>query len=155
MIRKNELIQQMEPYLDFIKSLASVSDAAWTSPLAEGKWRVCDVVSHMMLWDRRFMETMIEPVALGTKLTYKSTDFHAFNHGAAVYASQVSQEQLLREALRVREQILAYLRGIPEALYAESFEDGDGNPFTLPVYIGDFAEHDRHHSGQVRQLLNV
>ncbi|MFC5447215.1 DinB family protein [Paenibacillus aestuarii] len=155
MILKTEFIQRMEPYLDFVQSLETIAEGAWTSPLAEGKWRVCDVISHMMLWDRRFMEMTIEPIALGTPLTYKSTDFHAFNRSAAVYASQVSKDQLLGEALRVREQILAYLRDIPEAKYAESFLDGDGHPFTLPAYVEDFAEHDHHHSEQIRQLLNL
>ncbi|AJS59001.1 hypothetical protein [Paenibacillus sp. IHBB 10380] len=51
---KQQLISDLNEFLTFVGSLEYLKDEVWFSPLSEGKWRIHDIVVHIMKWDDYF-----------------------------------------------------------------------------------------------------
>lgn len=49
-----QLISELDEFVSLERSLDNVKDEIWFAPLDEGKWRVHDVITHIMKWDNYF-----------------------------------------------------------------------------------------------------
>ncbi|REE94400.1 putative damage-inducible protein DinB [Paenibacillus taihuensis] len=149
------LMIAFESYIPFAASLRQLSDDEWVTPLAPGKWSTREIMAHMMLWDRHFMNEAIAPIAEGKPLTYKQSDFNLFNGNAAAYSKTISREELINGCIAVREELVTLLKSLNDAQKEEEYRDGNGNPFTILFYLEDFVEHDAHHRGQIVQFFGL
>lgn len=154
MLNKEKLVRSMEKWISFAESLRGLDERVWTMAIGEGKWAVRDIVSHMMLWDRYYMETAVSKVRSNEPLTLANFDFEGFNRNAAVYARTKSRDELLDEAVQVRREIVEHLRVIPEEQYSAVHAAVDCK-FVITEYIADFAWHDDHHMTQIASLSAV
>lgn len=64
MTAKSELLTQFEEWNHYA---ASIQDLDWNEPLEEGKWTIHDIVCHIMLWDKYFLEAAIDPITNETR----------------------------------------------------------------------------------------
>ncbi|WP_409343502.1 DinB family protein [Paenibacillus sp. MBLB4367] len=154
MSNKEQLVQSMEKWIAFAESLHGMDERTWTTPIGEGKWAPRDIVSHMMLWDRYYMETAVARARNGEPLTLANLDFEQFNREAAAYGTTKSRNELLEEATEVRRAIVGHLRAIPEEQYGTAYAAVDCK-FVVIEYIADFAWHDEHHMQQIASLAVV
>lgn len=154
MLNKEKLVRSMEKWISFAESLRGLDERVWTMAIGEGKWAVRDIVSHMMLWDRYYMETAVSKVRRDEPLTLANFDFEGFNRDAAVYGRAKSRDELLDEAVQVRREIVEHLRAIPEEHYSAVHAAVDCK-FVITEYIADFAWHDDHHMNQIASLSAV
>ena len=64
-----EMVKEYGVFIDFVEDLKTISEAQWNVPLAEGKWTLKDVISHIMLWDQYYYEAVsYTHLTLPTKL---------------------------------------------------------------------------------------
>ncbi|MEI0739870.1 maleylpyruvate isomerase N-terminal domain-containing protein [Paenibacillus sp. JTLBN-2024] len=60
---KQEKLEAFAGLIRFAESLERLSEEQWAGPIAEGKWSPRDIISHMMLWDRYFLENALRPMS--------------------------------------------------------------------------------------------
>lgn len=150
---KQTYLNEFGEFIDLVKKLDHYNETVWGSPIAEGKWCMQEIISHMMLWDKLFWEEAIQKIANHEQLTYKNRSFESFNASARVFGMTQTKAQVIEQAIAYRSKLIACLEQIPEADYDKSFTDGDGKSFQIAEYIEDFVGHDRHHASQIHHYL--
>lgn len=152
---QHNLIKQLEGYVAFVASLREIDTIRWTASISDGKWSVRDIISHIMMWDKNFLDKFVpklqnhEPVTLE-----EDTDVQGFNDQAVEYGQTLTQSQLLDEAIFYRSEIVSQLRKLPKPAFLMFFPGR--NSFTLASFLTDiFVSHDAHHKKQIQQFLSV
>lgn len=155
MQNKKELIAEFTEFTPFVQSLKELDEEKWNSPIAEGKWTVRDVIAHMMLWDKYFLEEAIQKITNHQPLTAKHLDFDEFNRKAVDYAKEQGQQEIIDAAIQYRNELLRQLDSISEEDFAKEHKDGDGNPFSAYYYLIGFIPHDQHHMEQLGAYFSI
>ncbi|XEC96559.1 DinB family protein [Paenibacillus tarimensis] len=149
-----EKLNEFQRFIDFVKSIAILDEQFWNTSIGPGKWTVKEIIAHIMLWDKYFLEEAIEKIATKRPLTVKHLDFDTFNENAMTYSRNIRVEELVLDTIRYRAQIIDLIRSIPEEdIYFEHI-DGDGNIFTINEYLKGFIAHDQQHQSQIESLLH-
>ncbi|QYR19786.1 DinB family protein [Paenibacillus sp. sptzw28] len=149
-----ELLKSFHSFVYFVDSLRLVQGKTWVLPLKPDKWAMREVISHILLWDRYFLEEAIAKIAEGTPVTLKHVDYDTFNQNARPYALTIGQAEMLDQTIACRNEIIGKLRGLSEEdLYFEHI-DGDGQIFTVIDYLKGFTEHDAQHRGEIEAFLH-
>ncbi|MCJ8010519.1 DinB family protein [Paenibacillus sp. KQZ6P-2] len=146
---KQEKLEAFAELIGFAQSLERLPEEQWTGPITEGKWSPRDIMSHIMLWDKYFLVHAVRPMAEHQPLTLKNLDFNEFNRDAAAYGLTQSKEELIRQIVEARSQLIELLQSIPESEYG----DKHGGTMSVDEYLVDFYEHDRHHMGQIHTYI--
>ncbi|MCR2805871.1 DinB family protein [Paenibacillus soyae] len=150
-----QLIEEFEALISYARRLnEELDEQRWNEPIAEGKWTVKHILSHILLWDRYFYEEGIAKIKKGEPLTLKHLDFDEFNAGAPVYASSRSKREVTEDLIQIRAAIIDAISGLSEEEYSKVHTDGDGHPFTIRRYLEDFVPHDAHHRKQIDTFLS-
>jgi hypothetical protein len=152
MSSKSSLLEQFQQWIAFVQRLEHVEEN-WNVQLGEGKWSVTEVVSHIMLWDRYFLEEAIEPIHKQVPLTVKHLDYDIFNENAKRVGQITSPKQLSEQAVSYRKKIMDRIQSMPEDDYVRTYLDADGHPFQLEQYLKDFIWHDDHHMDQMKPFV--
>ncbi|MBM7564595.1 DinB family protein [Paenibacillus sacheonensis] len=150
-----QLMQSFQALIPFVQSLRSMSDEQWHSPLQPGKWSTCAVIGHIMLWDRHFIAEAVQPLASGTPLTLRHSDYDLFNQEAAANAVTIHRDQLIADCVAHRHRLIDLITSMSAEQRDGLYMDGDGNPFAIQNYLEDFIGHDRHHRTQIEYFLSV
>lgn len=146
MNNRSDLLNQFKEWNGFV---LEIIDLDWKTPIAEGKWTIHDVVSHMMLWDKYFYESTIEPIACDKAITLQLIDFDQFNNDAVTYGKTKTKDELIELTMKYRNLLLDCISSLEEGKYSEKYVDGR---FSFESYLKDFISHDRHHMMQIKEL---
>ncbi|OAB47029.1 DinB family protein [Paenibacillus antarcticus] len=149
---RDQLLEQFSEWIGCIMKLNEYDEDVWNEEIAERKWTLREIVSHMMLWDKYFFETAIEKIYKEEKLTIIHQDFDEFNDNAKEYGKRTNIKQLIEQSMNIREQIIQHIRKLSEEAYLASYLDS-GEPFHIPQYLQDFIWHDQHHMGQLNDFI--
>ncbi|MFD0711256.1 DinB family protein [Paenibacillus sp. GCM10027626] len=152
--KSENLLKSFRSYIPFLETLRAVPAIHWVRPMEQDKWSPGEVIAHILLWDRYFLESAIQNIATNEPVTAKHLDFDAFNAQAAPYAASVSQQALIDEAISCREEIIRLISRVPTGEFELAHTDGDGNPFTIIGYLEGFVPHDLHHRRQIETYLD-
>ncbi|RIX50026.1 DinB family protein [Paenibacillus nanensis] len=148
---KNDMLEAFAEWKTFLREIEHWD---WSEPLREGKWSVHDVVSHIYLWDKYFLEAAILPISDGTPLTLKHLDYDEFNAASVRIGREKQKEEVMQLSISYRDQIIDAIRKQDQSKFAKAYVDADGNPFTVEAYLKDFIWHDRHHRNQIEGIKN-
>lgn len=137
-------------FTDWLTSLRNVPEDTWITPIADGKWAIQGIISHMMLWDKFFLENAINPVVNHKPITLPETfDFDDFNRNAVMYGKMHSKEELIAQGIYYRNEILRHIDNLSDEEYFKQYTN-----FQVAHYVTEFVEHDDHHKAQVDSFLN-
>ncbi|MCE5171112.1 DinB family protein [Paenibacillus profundus] len=150
---RSGILQQFGEWIAFVNDLNNRNEEVWEIR-EEGKMSIREIVSHIMRWDEYFYQHAIAKIVQGQPLTVQHLNFDEFNREAAAYAHTIPLDQLVRETLQCRQNVIDAIAEMSEEEYLQSYVDGDGNPFSTPQYLQDFLWHDRHHMEPMRGLLD-
>lgn len=53
---KKLILNHYENSIQYIAKLTRLTDDCWLTPIAESKWSVCEIVGHLVPWDKFVME---------------------------------------------------------------------------------------------------
>lgn len=146
MNEKSQLLEEFKAWIGFI---SEISEMDWQITIAEGKWSVKDVVSHILLWDQYFFEAAINPILNNNPLTLTHLDFDKFNRDAIEYGKTKTKEELIKLTIQYRNMILESIESFEDEKFSKEYADGK---FTLVSYLKDFIWHDQHHIRQIEEL---
>lgn len=146
MTTRLELLNQFKELNPFVQDIA---DLDWTTPISEGKWTIHDVVSHIVLWDKYFYESTIEPIANDKEITLERIDFDEFNNNAVTYGKTKTKDELIELTMQYRNLLIDCIGSLDEAKYTKKYVH---DVFSFKTYLEDFISHDRHHMAQINEL---
>lgn len=152
MNEKEELIEKYAEWIAFVKSLEAQDEQIWNQPMAEGKWTVRDVVSHIMKWDEYFLEGAILKISCGEELTVKHLNYDTFNEQSKEYGRTCSIQGIAEEAKTVRQRLVGLIISMSEEQYTTEYVDADGHAFQVAMFMQDFIWHDQHHMKQIENI---
>ena len=49
-LTKQTLLTHYQDTMDFVRGLEHISEKAWRTPYAEGKWTVAEIIGHLSPW---------------------------------------------------------------------------------------------------------
>lgn len=151
---KDQLLDQFARLTSFVEGLRQIDEEKWAMPIAQGKWTTRDIVAHMMLWDKYFLEGAIARIVTHQPISVKHLDYDAFNRNAAEYAKTIAQGEIIDLTIRYRTEIIEHLRQLSDAEWTAVHQDGEGQPFAVDHYVPDFIAHDEHHMKQLQEFLS-
>lgn len=151
----HSLIEQLEGYIAFVASLRDVDNIRWAVSMSEGKWSVRDIISHIMMWDKNFLDKIVPKLQNQESVELEEdTDVQGFNDQAVEYGQTLTKNQLLDEAIFYRSEIVSQLRRVPKPAFLTVFPGRDF--YTLASFLTDlFVSHDAHHMKQILQFLSI
>lgn len=154
MLNKHELIDGYRELLIFITKLEEFEEDLWNTPIAEGKWTVKEVITHLMLWDNYFYAEAIKPILIQQPITMnEEVDVEEFNSKVRDYAQSKSISEISLLTEQYRKQLIEAFESIPEENYKKTYADGDGSPFIVQEVIRDMIGHDHYHLNQIKNVL--
>lgn len=149
---KDQCIADFHEWIPFVRSLRSLHPDQWSIPMSQGKWSVRDTVSHIVRWDEYYLEEALKPIEHGKPLTLRFVDIDDFNEEAIQWGQGLDQNQLIQEAVTIRNLLLKTLQHIPDTSYHQEFVVMD-QVFVIERYLDDFIRHDQHHMKQISTWL--
>jgi uncharacterized damage-inducible protein DinB len=152
---KPQLLEEFKQWILFVEALQQRDESVWNTPIAEGKWTIREIVSHILLWDKYFLDESINKISIKSSLTNQDIDFNEFNYAAKIYGRITSIDALVEEAITYRGQIIKQIEAFSDDEYLNVYIDGDGSPFEVPQYLKDFIWHDQHHMVPINNLINA
>jgi hypothetical protein len=91
---KLQLLEEFNQWVVFVQLLKTQSDELWYLSLDEGKWSIREVVSHIMNWDKYFLEEAINKITTKSIVTVKHINFDEFNNKAKIYGKSTSISEI-------------------------------------------------------------
>ncbi|MCR2822711.1 DinB family protein [Lederbergia panacisoli] len=156
----NELIHDLESFNIWVASLNKIEDRLFFMPIAEGKWSIAEIISHITFWDQYILEEMLPLMKPNADI--QSIEFEPLNQKAAKYAlSGVSSQDLINRQLEMRTKVVSALKEKTEedffaafTLNGEKTDEYSGEPHSMFNYLASFVWHDNHHKKQIEEFLD-
>lgn len=151
---KEQLISELAEFLTFVRSLDSMNDEVWFSPISEGKWSIHDIIIHIMKWDEYSNQVTFPALAESEfpELT-EHPDYLGYNEQSILYGKGITKKAAVKEAVRNRERMIDHLNRLEGRKFTMVYPGRRG--FTLESYIREFfISHDQHHMKQIRDYLD-
>ncbi|WP_195576164.1 DinB family protein [Paenibacillus sp. 1001270B_150601_E10] len=148
-----EINAEFKSYIAFVLKLDELSEEHWNSPIAEGKWTLKEVITHIMLWDKYFYEEAIEKIKQNKPLTVKHLNFNEFNANAIEYSKKHTKKSIVDQFVEYRMKITNDISEMNEDECTRDFIDGDKKKFSVRKFLRGFIPHDKHHKKQIEKFL--
>ncbi|MDQ0496046.1 DinB family protein [Paenibacillus brasilensis] len=110
----NEKSRLLEEFKEWICFVSEIREMDWQIKIAEGKWSVHDIVSHILLWDKYFFEAAINPILNNMPLTLTQLDFEKFNQDAVEFGKTKTKEELIEMTIQYRNMILQSIESLED-----------------------------------------
>lgn len=143
----SKLIKEFEEFIHYVDS---IDEELLSVRIAEGKWTVKDVISHLTYWDKYSIEKMLPYMKDNANLP-EFIDHERNNMIAIEMAKNYPDSIALKSDFRkTRKKLVSMLLNITSDV---SFTIGRGKrKYTVDSYTKIFVNHDRHHQQQIENL---
>ena len=120
MTRQRVLEKLNAAWAAFEESYAGLSDAELLTPGVTGRWSVRDVIAHVTWWEEEALEHLprVREGGRPPRYSVRYGGIDAFNALRTEQRQGLSLAEVLRQHDEVHERLTAYLRGVPEELFA-------------------------------------
>lgn len=153
-IKINGVIQEYHKYTFFVESLRTISEENWTTPIAENKWSVRDIIGHIMFWDKYIQEEAIIKIKTNQPVTVKDVNIDEFNQKATEFVKTLDKDEIIDLTVQYRNEMIETLKTLPEEKLFNHYIDCSGNNFSINNFLEEFIPHDDHHKRQIEDFLN-
>ena len=152
-LTKQTLLTHYQDTMEFFRSLEHISEEAWRTPYAEGKWTVAEIIGHLSPWDR-FLVAERLPFILANEPFRVKPDSQAVNEEAAKMSREQQRILTIDEFLVSRDRLYRAVELIPEDRLADTFTS-KGKTISLLDFLGAMMQHDLHHRAQIEQVTKA
>ncbi|MDT3428383.1 hypothetical protein J2Z22_003975 [Paenibacillus forsythiae] len=144
--------EDLERLIVFISDLTPYSDDALRKPIV-GTWSIQDIISHIMGWDKSFIQTLNQIINNEEVNLEEHHDVQAFNEASVTFGRTMKPHDLLKEAISQRKQLILKLSMVPESAFNRQFHN---SAYTLETFLQEmFISHDKHHEEQIMKHLQT
>lgn len=149
----HKIIDRLEELTPFIESLITLEEETWFTPISEGKWRIHDIITHIMKWDEYFNETTFSSVnQSGSPELKEHPDYLGYNDQSIKYGLDKTKTEIIVETLKNRKRMISSLKKMEDNKFLHVFPGDRG--FTLETYLEEFfTSHDKYHMKQIEKFI--
>ncbi|MED5016765.1 DinB family protein [Paenibacillus chibensis] len=138
----------MKEFEEFTLFVNSIDEKLLSVPIAEGKWTVKEVISHLTNWDKYSMEKMV-PYMKDNAILPEFIDHDTHNMVAIEIANHYRDSaELKNDFCETRKKLVSLLNTVGSGI---SFTIGKGK-YTIDSYAKIFVHHDKQHQKQIDNL---
>ncbi|HBF58882.1 MAG TPA: hypothetical protein DDW40_06275 [Exiguobacterium sp.] len=148
---KESLLSHYAMTMTYVKDLEQISEEAWRTSYAEGKWTVAEIIGHLSPWDR-FMVAERIPYLLAGEPFRVAPDSQAVNDEAAKMSREQQRILTIDEFLVSRDLLRRAVELIPEERLQDKVVIKD-KELTIGQFLGAMTQHDLHHMEQINQVI--
>jgi uncharacterized damage-inducible protein DinB len=152
-INIDKSIKKYNSFNNFVESLKNLNDKTWTAPITENKWSIKEIIGHIMAWDKYMLEEAILKIKTNQPVTIENLNIDEFNKNAVESIKAKEKDEIIRQTLHFRTEIIKNLALIAEEKFFNNFIDSSGNYFSLHNYLEEYIQHDEHHKQQIEEFL--
>ncbi|WP_160036933.1 DinB family protein [Paenibacillus sp. An7] len=140
----------MKEFEEFVFYVDSIDDELLSIPIAEGKWTVKEVITHLTNWDAYSIEKMV-PYMKDNAILPEFINHDTHNVVAIELAKSYKDRETLKNDFReTRKRLVSLLNSIGSDI---TFTIGKGKrKYTVDSYAKIFVHHDKHHQGQIENV---
>jgi hypothetical protein len=152
-LNENIVVNQLREFIPFVQSLVDLEDEIWFRPLGEDKWRIHDIVTHIMRWDVYFNEVTFPSIHSVEKSELKEhPNYLEYNEQSINYGRNKTKIEIIEETIRSRKRMINNLKEVGDSTFLKVFPGERG--FSLKSYLEEFfTSHDKHHREQIEQFI--
>ncbi|MBR0591853.1 DinB family protein [Bacillus sp. FSL W8-0920] len=152
-MNKDTVIKHYEHTLEWVLSLADVTDEEWRRAIADGKWSIAEIIAHFVPWDGFILHDRLKEF-WNDRALCKAPDVHEMNIQSAERARHEERSETIGRFIAVRTELLQEMKKIEASRWNTSFLIGQ-TELTLSSYFQGLIMHDLHHMEQVKQALST
>ncbi|WP_342488191.1 DinB family protein [Bacillus sp. FSL M8-0266] len=152
-MNKDTVIKHYEHTLEWVLSLADVTDEEWRSAIADGKWSIAEIIAHFVPWDEFILHDRLKEF-WNDRAICKAPDVHEMNIQSAERARHEERSETIGRFIAIRTELLQEMKKIEASRWNTSFLIGQ-TELTLSSYFPGLIKHDIHHMEQVKQALST
>lgn len=147
-------VEELGALLEFLSSLKAIDPGILEREIAPDEWSVHDIVAHIMMWDKNFVEKTGPALLKGDSVPPGvDIDGQAFNDQAVEYGKHLDHNRLLEDASRYRSKLLQQLAEMPDKAF-QQLVGGTNSRLPLSALLRqEFVLHDRQHIEQIKAYL--
>lgn len=146
----SKIIKEFEEFYYYVDS---IDEELLLLPIADGKWTVKEVISHLINWDKYSIERMVPYMEDKAKLP-EFIDHDTHNLVAVEMAKNYHDSSALKNDFReTRQTLVSKLKDIESNI---SFTIGKGKrKYSIDSYVKIFIHHDKEHQKQINNLRSL
>ncbi|PRO40061.1 DinB family protein [Bacillus sp. LLTC93] len=152
-LNKETVIDHYEHTLEWVQSLAEVTEEEWRSAIADGKWSIAEIIAHFVPWDEFILHDRLKEFWNDQALC-KAPEVHEMNRQSAERAKHEERSETIGRFIAVRTELLREMKKIEASRWTTPFLIGQ-TELTLSSYFQGLIKHDLHHMKQVKQALST
>ncbi|TKI22274.1 DinB family protein [Bacillus pumilus] len=152
-MNKDTVIKHYEHTLEWVLSLADVTDEEWRRAIADGKWSIAEIIAHFVPWDEFIFHDRLKEF-WNDRALCKAPDVHEMNQQSAERARKEERSETIGRFIAVRTKLLQEMKKIEASRWTTPFLIGQ-TELTLSSYFPGLIKHDIHHMEQVKQALST
>lgn len=147
-----DVSKDLEGLTVFISNLIPYSEDVLCKQIV-GNWSIQDIISHIMGWDKNFIKTIDQIINNDEVKLEEHHDVQAFNEASVHFGRKMKPQDLLKEAITQREQLIFKLNMVSESAFIKQFQN---SAYTLETFLQEmFIGHDKHHEAQIMKYLQT
>ncbi|MFS1512214.1 DinB family protein [Chengkuizengella sp. SCS-71B] len=148
---KKDLLNELLQLNVWARSLKKLEQETIYQPIAENKWSIAEIISHLMFWDRYILQERI-PIMVPNASLKSDVNVNEMNNKASEYTrSEVSFNEIIDSLIDCRESIVSILEEKSEEELSSTFKIND-KELNLISYFKGTLKHDAHHMQQINHF---
>ncbi|PYZ93348.1 hypothetical protein CR194_09150 [Salipaludibacillus keqinensis] len=150
---KLEITAHYKQSISFVKSLNTLSENEWRTPVGKGKWTVAEIIGHFRPWDEFVIHQRI-PYLLSAEELPKGPDAKETNNRSASKAREEVQQITIDKFITTRVELCNAIEELSDENWERNFTIGK-TTLSLYEYFKGLTEHDHHHFNQIKNTLSI
>ncbi|MGG0656642.1 DinB family protein [Rummeliibacillus pycnus] len=147
------MLHHYKTSIQYVEGLRDLSEIQWFTPIVEGKWSTCEIIGHLISWDRFLTDIRLPNLFIKNKKV-TSPNVHEMNTIAASESKEKLKADVIQEFIDERWKLLRILNDLSNEVFNQAFKIGKSN-LALGEYFEGLIEHDLHHFQQITDFLNA
>ncbi|WP_429677484.1 DinB family protein [Bacillus pumilus] len=151
-LNKESITDHYEHTLEWVQSLAEITDEEWRSAIADEKWSIAEIIAHFVPWDEFILHDRLKEFWNNQALP-QAPDVHEMNRQSAKRARHEERSETIGRFITVRTELLQEMKKIEASRWNTCFFIGQSE-LTLSSYFQGLIDHDIHHMKQIKEALS-
>ncbi|WP_064094003.1 DinB family protein [Rossellomorea aquimaris] len=149
---KQEILSHHTHFIEWVKSLNTLSNEQWRAPMEENKWSISETVGHLIPWDEFVLEMRIPYFRLDNVILPPAPDVEELNRQSSETSRHQTREETLASFISKRQGLMEAISQLEDDLWTRQISIGP-TKITLKEYFTNLAQHDHHHLNQIKNFL--
>lgn len=140
---------------ELLEALNGLDDTDCTGSRVEGVWTIKDLLGHITAWEIAFLIPLRSCLAGNPFSPEDILDHDAWNADQARKRSKIPLQEVLKEMISAREQILSLVEALSDEQWSEVLPAPWGSQETLAHMIDGLAWHEEEHTSSILEYKNL